>query len=74
MTKKTQYVIPLGRGWAVKSGETAKFAIITDKKSDAVSYAKAIAKRTGGKLVIYGKDGKIISHNSYANDSIIVKN
>ena len=37
MTKKTQYVIPLGRGWAVKSGDTAKFAIITDK---VIAYSK----------------------------------
>lgn len=64
--KKIQYVIPVGNGWAVKSAGNTKFTIITDNKKDAVSFATQIAKRNETDLVIYGKDGKILTSNSYA--------
>jgi len=65
IVKKAQYVIPVGNGWAVKASINGKFIIITDNKRDAVSVARDIAKRNESDLIIYGKDGSIISTNSY---------
>ncbi len=58
-------MLPLGRGWAVRSAGSSRLTIITDKK-DAVEYAKSIAKRGRADLIIHAKDVKIRERNSYA--------
>ncbi|MCW3107267.1 MAG: hypothetical protein JWQ09_1773 [Segetibacter sp.] len=66
MTKKNQHVVPLGRGWAVRTAGSSRLTIITDTKKDAVEYAKGIAKRNGTDLIIHSKDGTIRERNSFA--------
>ena len=66
MAKENQHVVPLGRGWAVRSAGSSRLTIITDTKKDAVEYAKGVAKRNGSELIIHTKDGKIRERNSYA--------
>ena len=66
MSKKNQHVVPLGRGWAVRSAGSSRLTIITDTKKDAVEYAKSIAKRGRTELIIHAKDGKISERNSYS--------
>lgn len=66
MIKKNQHVVPLGRGWAVRTAGSSRLTIITDTKKDAVEYAKGIAKRNGTDLIIHSKDGTIRERNSFA--------
>jgi hypothetical protein len=63
--KKMAFVIPIGNGWAVKASINGKYIVITDNKKDAVSVARDIAKSNESDLIIYGKNGSIISTNSY---------
>jgi len=63
--ENTQYVIPVGNAWMVKSANRAKFSLITDNKKDAVAFAKEIAKSTHSDLIIYGKNGQILTTSNY---------
>jgi hypothetical protein len=64
--KKSQHVIPVGNGWAVKGEGSSRFTVITDNKREAVNYAKNIARNNSSELIVHGKDGKISKRNSYA--------
>ncbi len=66
ITKLNQYVIPLGNAWAVKGEGNTKFTFITDTKKEALTYAKGLAVSRSADLIVYGRDGKIATRNSYA--------
>jgi hypothetical protein len=59
------YVLPLGNGWAVKSNGANGFALITDRKQEAITVAKSLAKKYGAQLVVQSKEGKTISSIKY---------
>jgi hypothetical protein len=63
---QVQYVLPLGNGWVVKDSSASKFTVITDNRQEAVSIARAIAKRKKMRLIIYNKNGTIREMTSYA--------
>lgn len=44
MANKNQHVVPLGGGWAVKAEDARRITVITTKQSEAISYARNIAK------------------------------
>jgi len=56
---KIQHVVPLGRGWAVKTEGGKRFTVITTDKGSALSVARGIAKNKKSGLFIHGRDGKI---------------
>jgi hypothetical protein len=60
-----QHVIPLGNGWAVKSAGSSGFIIITDKKTEAVSAGRTLARTKETELIVHDKDGKIRDTYSY---------
>jgi hypothetical protein len=60
-----QHVIPLGNGWAVKSAGTTGFVMLTDKKSEAISAGRMLAKTKETELIIHSKDGAIRGTYSY---------
>lgn len=62
MKKRTQHVVPLGNGWAVKGEGNGRFTLITETKREAVEVAKKIAKNTDAEVIVHGKDGKIQAH------------
>jgi len=64
--KKSQHVIPVGNGWAVKGEGSSRFTVITDNKREALNYAKNIARNNSSELIVHGKDGRISERNSYA--------
>lgn len=68
MIKRNQHVVPLGNGWAVKGEGNAKFTAITERKAEATSIAKQIAKNYHSEIIIHGKDGTIQNKNSFGND------
>ncbi len=70
---KIQYVVPTDDGWGVRGENNEKLTKKFDKKSDAVDYAKDIAKNQKPELTILKKDGKIQNKNSYGNDPNLPK-
>jgi hypothetical protein len=68
MAKRNQHVVPLGNGWAVKSEGAVRATVITAKQSDAITYARDIARNNSSELIVHGRDGKIRERNSYGND------
>jgi hypothetical protein len=69
MARKTQHVVPnQSGGWSVKKGGSTKATKKFEKKSDAVTYGKAIAKNQGSEFVVHKKDGRIQNPNSYGSD------
>jgi hypothetical protein len=68
MAKRNQHVVPLGNGWAVKAAGVDRLTVITTKQSEAISYARNIARNSNSELIIHGRDGKIRERNSYGND------
>lgn len=68
MAKKSQHVVPLGNGWAVLAEGRKTASVITTRQSEAISYAKDVAKKQRAEVIIHGRDGKIRERNSYGND------
>jgi adenine/guanine phosphoribosyltransferase-like PRPP-binding protein len=67
--KNIQYVIPIGNAWAVKSGDSAKFTVITTAKKEAIAFATQVAKHYESELIVYGKNGQILITNNYYKKS-----
>jgi hypothetical protein len=68
MAKKNQHVIPLGNGWAVKGEGNSRYTAITERKAEATTIARDIARNNKSEIVIHGKDGRIQDKDSYGND------
>ncbi|SIN78482.1 DUF2188 domain-containing protein [Chitinophaga niabensis] len=66
MAKKSQHVVPFGNGWAVLAEGRKTVSVITTRQSEAISYAKGIAKKQLAEVIIHGRNGKIRERNSYA--------
>jgi hypothetical protein len=57
---KTVYVVPSGKGWAVKADENGEAGAFFSTQKDAVASARSVVKkRASGQVVILGKNGRI---------------
>ena len=65
---KSQHVVKADNGWAVRGEGDSKATRKFDTQSDAVAYARSIAKSSHGEIIIHGQDGKIRERDSYKND------
>lgn len=65
---KNQWVSPRDDKWGVHGEGNQRDTKIFDNKSDAVSYAREIAKRQRSELIVQKKNGKIQSKDSFGND------
>ncbi|MBN8878960.1 MAG: DUF2188 domain-containing protein [Sphingobacteriales bacterium] len=70
MANNNQHVVPLGGGWAVKAEGAKRITVITTKQSEAISYAKNIAKSKKSELIVHGRNGRIRERSSYGNDPV----
>lgn len=61
------YVIPLDSGWAIKKEKRSRISFKFDKKSEAVSKARDMAKQNHGSMIVQRKDGRIQSKTSYTS-------
>jgi len=59
------YVTPHDKGWAIKKEKSERATAIYEKKIEAVSKARSLARRNHGSLVIQRKNGTIQSKLSY---------
>ncbi len=55
------------KGWEVRRDGDLMWSGI-EKKTEAVKYARAVARRHSAELIIKNKDGKIGRRDSYGND------
>jgi uncharacterized protein YdaT len=66
---KTQRVTPRPDGtWQHKADGNERATKITQTQQQAIESAIEVAKHQGSEVVVYGKDGKIRSKDSYGND------
>lgn len=65
---KNQWVVKKDDKWAVKGEGNKKATKVTDTQKEAIKVAKEIAKNQGSELIVQGKNGKIVSKDSYGND------
>lgn len=65
---KNLHVIPIGNAWGVKGEGNAKFSFITNRKKEALTYAKVIAVNSKAELIVYSKDGRITEKNNYSKE------
>jgi hypothetical protein len=59
MAKKTVHVEPNSNGWRVKKNGTSRASVTTSTKAEAVKIGRIISQRSGGAMVVHGKDEKI---------------
>lgn len=65
---KNQWVSPRNDKWAVHSENSERDTKLFDTQSDAVKYARGIAKNQRSELIVQSKTGQIVSKDSYGND------
>ncbi len=68
MTKSNQHVVPKDGGWAVRKQGAARATKVFGTQTEAVAFARNVAKRNSGELFIHGADGTIRDRKSYGND------
>ncbi len=68
MSKKSQHVVPLQDGWAVKGEGNSKVTKVHDTQKEAIAQAKEIAKNQKSQIIIHAKDGTIRDEHTYGND------
>lgn len=67
--KKDQHVGRSADGnWAVRSTGAAKASKVFPSKELAVSHARTLAKNASAGVYIHGKDGRVLSKDSYAKE------
>lgn len=65
---KNQWVSPRDGGWGVHGEGNEKDTKLFKTQEGAHDYAKEIAKHQHSELIVQGRDGKIVSKDSYGND------
>ncbi|TGD24925.1 DUF2188 domain-containing protein [Companilactobacillus suantsaicola] len=69
MSGKNQWVSPTTKGWKVKGEGNSKATKLFDNKSDAINFAKDIAKNQHSELIGQKKNGQINLKNTYGKDN-----
>ena len=65
---KNIHVVPHENKWAVRKEGSEKVIKITSTQMEATDYARKIAIKEGGEVVIHGRDGRIRDKDSYGRD------
>lgn len=64
------WVSPTNDGrWSVKREGADRAANIMDTQAQANTRARELAKESGGERITQGRDGSIVSKDSYGNES-----
>ena len=54
--------------WNVRRENSTRVSRVADTQREANEIAKQIAQRNGVDRITLGRDGRIVSHDSYGND------
>ena len=65
---KNQWVSPRGDRWGVHGEGSSRDTKLFDTQREAADFAREIAKRRKGEVIIQRPDGRIRSKDSYGND------
>ncbi|MCD2257118.1 DUF2188 domain-containing protein [Lactobacillus sp. CC-MHH1034] len=65
---KNQWVSPTNSGWKVHSEGSTRATKNFTNKTQAIDFAKQIAKNQSSELIVQNKNGQIGMKNSYGND------
>jgi len=63
--EEIQYVLPIGNGWVVKLSSAKKFTLISNSGTEAIDIARSIAKHKQIRLMVYGKNGRVLKDEKY---------
>ena len=66
--RNSYHILPEENGWKVKQIGSPSGELFATK-DDAISHAKAFAKKAQSDIFIHGKDGLIQSRDSFTSDS-----
>jgi len=67
---KNQWVLPRKDGkWEHKGEGNKKATKVTDTQKEAKESAERVAKNVGGEAIVQGRDHRIVSKDSYGEDS-----
>lgn len=70
MSGRSQHVVPRGGKWAVRKGGAERVTRRFDTQREAIEAARGIARKQGGEVFIYGRDGRIRQRDSLADDPL----
>lgn len=68
MSRKNQYVVRRGDGWAVRGEGNSKVTKRFDTQKEAIDYGRGIAQNQQSELRIQNRQGKFREAYSYGND------
>lgn len=68
---ETLHVIPLGKGWVVKSASSEKPIEKRDTKTEAISAARKLAKTKDTDIIVYGRSGSFKLSRSDADAAML---
>ncbi len=66
MCAKSQHVVPRGKNSAVRKAGADKVTRLFDTQREAVNTAQRLARKQGGDVIIFGRDGRI-------RDSVLIQ-
>jgi hypothetical protein len=68
MPGRNQHVLPFGNGWVVQTEGQKTISIITSRQSDAISFARDIARKEKTEVFIHGRNGKVREKNNFRDE------
>lgn len=69
MAGKSYHVVSrLDGKWSIRKTGEGRASRVFTTQSDAVSFARTIARGSSGELIIHGRDGRICEKNTYGKD------
>lgn len=66
MAKISQHVVPKNDGWAVRKQGSVKATKIFTTQTEAVQFARQVAKKNSAELFIHRADGTIRDRKTYS--------
>lgn len=75
MVKAKQHVVPSqSGGWAVRRSGASRARRVFETQSDAVAYARDVARKERSNLYIHDRDGTVRHRDTYSLDPVPPRN
>lgn len=68
MGKSNQHVVPRNGGWAVRKQGSPRVTRVFDTQSEAVGFARRVARKSSGDVFIHRADGTVRDRESFGAD------
>lgn len=68
MAKNSRHVVPSSAGgWSVRKTGASRASKIFTTQTDAINYAKQLARKDKADVYVHGRDGMVRNRTSYKN-------